>query len=438
MSRIIFLIGFISTLGFAQQKISALDAVQIALKQNYGIQIAEKQATIAQKNNSWSEAGLFPTVTLNATIGNAIQDNSNNPVSFIQTRLLSQNINPQLNANWNVFSGMGIKISKDRLALLEEQSNGNLMLEIENTTIDVLKSYYTVLLQEEKLRLIKEVLKNSKERLSYIELKEEYGQTNSLELLQFKNQYLSDSINSIQQEVNVINAKKNLLLLLNDNENNVLPVLTDSLNLNLKQIQRDAVLDGLRNNNQNLKNQFINLKLQEKNISYARSFLYPVVSVSAGLSPSWGRVEDLNNEDFQSNTEQVNYFANVSLRYNLFNNWKTKRSIEVAKIQAEIAQLNIESVEDQLIVTTNNLVSLYEVQLRLLNLSSQNIIYAKKAYNLANSKFKNGSINSLDVINFKNNYITSSINHLDNQYNRLELYLELLKTSGNMQLEYNL
>ncbi|MGB0934108.1 MAG: TolC family protein [Lishizhenia sp.] len=438
MYRLIFLLCFISSNTWSQEKLTAADAVAIALENNYGIQIGQKQVAIAEKNNTWSEAGLFPTVTLNATLGNAIQDNSNNPVSFIQTRLLSQNLNPQLNANWNIFSGMGIKISKDRLALLEEQSNGNLMLEIENTTVDVLKNYYSVLLQQQKLELINEVLTNTSDRLSYIKLKEQYGQTNSLEVIQFNNQFLNDSINYIQQEVNLKNAKQNLLLLLNSkNDNNALPTLTDSLTISLNTIKRDAVLNGLKNNNQNLKNQYINLRLQEKNTDLARSFLYPVVSISAGLSPSWGRVEDINNPAFQSNTEQVNYFANIAVRYNLFNNWKTKRSIEVAKIQTEIAQLNLEMIEDQLVVNTNNLIDLYNVRLRLLNLSSQNIIYAKKAYQLAIDKFENGTISSLDLINLKNNYITAGLNHLDNLYGKLELYLELLKSSGNMQLEYN-
>lgn len=422
---------------FGQTTLTATQAVKLALENNFGIQIAENQVEIAEKNNAWSEAELFPTITLNATLGNAIQDNSNNPVSFIQTKLLSQNINPSLNANWNIFTGMRIKISKERLELLEAQSNGNLMLEIENTSLDVLKSYYTVLLQEEKLKLLKELLDNTSRRYAYIKLKEGFGQTNSLQVFQLQNQYFSDSINYIQQEINLENTKENLILLMNvQDENFQLNGFSDSLNTRLDILEKEEIMSGLKNNNQNLKNQYINLQLQEKNVSYARSFLYPVVSIGAGLSPSWGRVEDLSNPNFQSNTEQVNYFANVSLRYNLFNNWKTKRSVEVAKIQTEITQLNINTIEQQLTVSTNNLFNIYEVRNKLVNLSSENIKYAKKAYHLANSKFKNGSITSLDLLNFRNSYLTSSINHFDNLYGRLEIYLELLKTSGKMQLEY--
>ena len=39
--------------------LSAKDAVLIALKNNYDIQVSNAQLDISEKNNSWSEAGLF-------------------------------------------------------------------------------------------------------------------------------------------------------------------------------------------------------------------------------------------------------------------------------------------------------------------------------------------------------------------------------------------
>lgn len=71
-------------MSWSQEKMSARDAVLLALEHNYSIQIAENRVEIAEKNNSWSEAGLFPTVSLNAGANVALQDNSNNPISFVQ------------------------------------------------------------------------------------------------------------------------------------------------------------------------------------------------------------------------------------------------------------------------------------------------------------------------------------------------------------------
>ncbi|MGY8926605.1 MAG: TolC family protein, partial [Flavobacteriales bacterium] len=111
-----------SNLSTAQHELTAKEAVFIALENNYQIEIANKQLLISEKNNKWSEAGLFPTVTLSAVNGNTIQDNTNNPFTFIPGIILSQSIAPSIGLNWNLFSGFAVRISKQRLEQLEEQS----------------------------------------------------------------------------------------------------------------------------------------------------------------------------------------------------------------------------------------------------------------------------------------------------------------------------
>ena len=152
------------------------------------MQIASKQLEIAEKNNKWSEAGLFPTVDLAATLGNSIIDNTNNPFTFTPGILASRQINPSINANWNLFAGLAVKMSKQRLEQLEDQSHGNAMILIENTASDVLKAYYNTLIQEMRLELLSEVYQLSKKQVAYEEIKKEYGQTNSLALMQLNNQ----------------------------------------------------------------------------------------------------------------------------------------------------------------------------------------------------------------------------------------------------------
>ena len=95
--------------------LSAKQAVVIALKNNYSVQIGEAQKEISKKNNKWSEAGLFPTVDLNVGLNTSIQDNTNNPFTFTPGVILSTNLSPNLSLNMNLFSGMAVRISKQRL-----------------------------------------------------------------------------------------------------------------------------------------------------------------------------------------------------------------------------------------------------------------------------------------------------------------------------------
>lgn len=435
------LILICSTFGIAQKGLSARDAVLEALEYNFNILSANKRVQIAEKNNRWSEAGLFPTVSLSAGYNAALQDNSNNPLSFVQGSIVNENLNPAVNMNWNLFSGLGIKISKERLALLESQSKGNLMAEVENISLEVLKTYYNILLQEEKLKVYKELLLFSKEQYSYYKLKEDYGQSNSLETFQFKNQFFSDSINVIQQEVNLKNAQRNLLVLINmpnlDLRNFQLPKLQDSLTAQLSLLSKDEILNNLSANNQNLCNQYIALELQEKMIDYRRSFLFPVVSLRASASPSWGRLRFTDDPSNIVNTEQVVYTGGINIQYNLFNNYKTKRAVEVAKIDAEIGALTYDQMKIELESNSLQLFDQYALQNQLVDLSDQSMEYAQRAYDLGKTKFEQGIINSLDLQNLRNNYLNAALSYYDALYNRMTVYLDIYKISGKLQLTYS-
>lgn len=427
--------------GFGQQKLSAEGAVIIALENNFQMQIASKQLEIAEKNNKWSEAGLFPTVDLAATLGNSIIDNTNNPFTFTPGILASRQINPSINANWNLFAGLAVKMSKQRLEQLEDQSHGNAMILIENTASDVLKAYYNTLIQEMRLELLSEVYQLSKKQVAYEEIKKEYGQTNSLALMQLNNQLFTDSINVIQQRINYENASRNLLLLMNvgldEIENNRLPVLTDSLTKLLNPFSKDELLDEMRANNQNLKNQLINQELTKTGTQLQRSFLYPVISLQLGAAPSFGSFRSISGSaNLSAETQQVNYFGNISVRYNLFNNWKNQRAVEISKIQEEIAALNSQELEQQLTNSALNLYGIWEVRNQLVNLSQLNATYARQAFEIGKDRYALGSINSLELTALQNNYLNAAMNYYDNLYQRIDVYLELFKLSGRLQLEY--
>lgn len=423
---------------FGQKELSASQAVFIALENNYQILISEKQTEVAEKNNKWSEAGLFPTVTLSAAQQNVIQDNTNNPFTFTPGIILNQSLSPTLSANWNIFSGFKVKMSKQRLEQLETQSANNAIAIIENTIQDVLKTYYNAQLQKERLQLFEEIMHLSQRRLKYYELKEKYSSSSSLELLQFKNQYLTDSTNYLLQKVSFDNSIRNLRLMMNDStQMDQQFVLTDNIDVAIGMINFENANEEMLANNQNLKNQYVSLELQKTNTSLQRSFLYPTLDLQLGVNPSWANIREIKNNSFEANTTGLSYYGNFNLRYTIFNNWKNKRAVEVSKIQEEIADLNIESMKLTLSNNLQNLIETYQVRSQLASISEENLIYAKKAFELAEKRFELGSMNSIDLATFQNSYQNTMIQHYQNLYNKLDTYLEIYKITGKISLEYS-
>lgn len=433
--QLFVLFVFCCTYGFGQtQNLSLQDAINLALERNYQIRISNKQIEIADKNNKWSEAGLFPTVSLNATFNNVIQDNRDNPFTFTPGLILQQSFQPSINLNWNVFSGFFVLMNKQRLDFLEQQSRGNAMLIIENTVLEVIKVYYTAVLQKEKLNFLRQLLSFSQERIAYYEVKQQYGSSNSLELMQFKNQLLSDSMNVLLQEMSYDNALRNLSLLLNF-EIDTLFNPTDPLQFTLPLVDFNQLRKGLYDNNRNLRNQYLNLNLAETNTKIQQSFLYPVVAVQAGYQYSSNSFRELENNLFNASISVPNYFVGATFRYNLYNNWKSKRAVEVAKINEEIAQMNIEDLKRSVRNNTETLISLYQMRNRLIEVSGENIVYAQKLYEMALDRFNFGSVSSFDLLSVRNQFLQAQLNHLDTQYSRIEAFYELFRIGGMLSLE---
>ena len=439
--KLLFLILIASFSIYSQEKLTAREAVFKALENNYQMRIAHKQDDIADKNNKWSEAGLFPTVELSAALGNSIIDNTNNPFTFTPGLISNQSITPGLTANWNIFSGFGVYITKQRLELLKEQSHQNELLILENTALDVLKAYYSALLEASRLQVFKDLYKQSQKQLRLEEQKAEYGGANRLSVYQLNNQVFSDSINVIQQEISSKNALRNLMLLMNVSmerlENDQFPTLTDSLKIPLDPIDDGNITETVLKNNQNVKNQVINLELQKKNTELQRSFLYPTLGIQAGAQPNFGRFRSLSDANIDAATQQITYFGNINLRFNLFNNWKDKRAVEVSKIQEEIANYNLKEMEKQVVTTVKNLLDNYNVRNQLVNLAAQNVDYAELAFEIGMERYEMGQINSIELSQLQNSYMNAQMEYYNNMYQRLDIYLEIIKTTGKLQLDYS-
>ena len=434
--RNLFILMLMLALKGISQELSLPQAIGIALQNNYDVQISTKQQEIIDLNNSWYEAGILPSISLQAVNNNVIIDNTNNPFTFTPGVLSNQGITPSFSMDWNIFTGLAIRINKKRFEQLAQQSKGNITVVLESLVSDVTKAYYAAKLQEERKKLFQNILASSRERRDLMAIKEKYAKANSLELLQFNNTYLNDSINLILQESSYANAIKNLLIVMNDQEKKWEEVtLTTTLYSELDVLDHAKLKEELKKNNSNLKTQQIGIQLQQSATELQKSFLLPTLSLQLGASPNWGWFRQLDVANGMSaETQSVQYFANLNLRYTLFNNFKTKRAIQTSKIQEEIEALTYDKMYHNILQQLNVLLDDYSVRQHLVSISEKNVEYANKARKMANDRFNLGLINSVDLSVFENNFLTAQFQHQENLYNRIVAYNEILKISGKFSL----
>ncbi len=410
----------------AQTGISLSKAVKIALENNYQIRINEKNTLIAKNNNNWLEAGLLPVLTANLSQNNSWND-QNNPTSFINGKFESHNTSGNLDLNWVLFSGFKVKITKNRLAVLQEQSEGNAALVVENTIQSVILGYYNVKLQEKKLEVLSELLRQSSGKLALAAEREKLGSISGVEVLQLKNALLTDSTNYLMQQLAVKNAYRNLNLLLG-REVDAEMQLIDNLEIVPLTIDLESLKKRTVTNSQTLKNQFVNITLKQQEKKTARSALYPILSVSTGYNNS---ISSFKNEMYStSGNTSFGYYANFSLRFTLFNGAKAYRAFQNAKIAEDIARISFEEQKATVINQLTSNYDLYQTRIALLRLTRENVEIARQNLQVAKEKFDLGAINSFDFREVQKTYLNVSLTHLEAIYNLIDTQTELLRLSG--------
>ncbi|MCB9196432.1 MAG: TolC family protein [Flavobacteriales bacterium] len=413
----------------AQEELSLSDALQVALKQNFDIRLTERAIEINQVQNSWGQAGRYPTVSMNLTQGNNISDQSNNPTSFIQELLMSNSIQGGVNVNWVLFNGFKVNANKEKLEKLEEQSEGNAALVVQNTIQGVILAYYQAKLQSEKMVLLKDVLELSREKWEYQEMRQELGVALTIDLLQYESAYYTDSTNLLMQELAYKNAIRNLNLLMGVNET-MSWKLVDKLEIERPLYDFNDLKNKMLNNNQTVKNEIINMEILGQDIELAKSTMYPVVAFNAGttVNQSSYKIADYP----RASGATLNYFANFTLNFTLYDGGKVKRGIKMLEIQNEVNEIQLDKLKSNL---SNELLTQYDfylTRIKIFDLSKEAFRVAQKNFDIAKLKENSGLINSFVLRDIETSYLRAGLAMIESGYNLIESQTNISRLTGGL------
>ena len=411
---------FFTISAFSQpEELTLTDALAKTLEYNYGIRISKSDVEIAGINNNWGNAGRYPTIGFGAS--------SNNTYNFTDTSWTNR-LYAGVGLDWTIFDGFRVNFTKDKLETLEELSQGRMGVVVENTIEDVIMAYYDVLLQQENLKVLETVMTLSDDRYIYEKARYELGGTVTFQVLQAQNVYLNDKALFMTQEVVVRNAIRNLNFLLGLDPNQMWnfpdPFEADTTDYIL------ADLTGkMMSNNQTLMNQYTNLQLQKKEIDLRKSALYPSLYVSAGLD------ENVGNVQFLGETDALSTYGNLRLSWDIYTGGTRKRAIEVARINEEIAQVEIEQMEHSLMNELLNLYDFYSIRIALLEVADESLEAAELNMSIADEKFRSGVITSFEYRDIQLIYLNSALRRLQAIYNLIGSRTSLTRLTGGFLMD---
>lgn len=427
--NVILLFLFLVNHMFAQDAMTLEKAISIGLEENFQIKIDEANIRIADNNNSWARAGKGPTVDLNGSFSiSAVNDN--NPASFINLPILTSGLGGTIDANWLVLSGGRVAVVKDQLELAVDQQRQLQSANAHAVIRDIIQSYYTVLLQQERRTVLQELISLSRDRLAYEEVRKEFGASNSFNLIQFEDALFSDSTNLVSQLNQIDIAKRNV--------NSILSIPTDivyeypeRLQVDVETLDIEKLKSLFVENSPTLRSLQIMSELNALNADLEKTARKPTLGVNASLGFSENFFKFLK-EDSQARFTTKGVFSNrlsasvgANLNWNLYNGGVTNANIENAKIQQEINQLDILETTMQLSNQLDILVANYNNQKSLLGLTEEQIRLAERNLEISEERFKLGQITSLDYRTIQTQYLNVAFSRVNAIYNLLNTKTEI-------------
>jgi outer membrane protein TolC len=411
----------------AQEVLTREDAMALALKNNYDIQVAEKNVETAKSNASVYNTGFLPTASASGGAQITYNEGENRTVQgdFQFDPAEAYSYNAQVGINYVLFNGLGrlynYKQLKEQHNLTELQARQI----IENTAIQLSNSYFQIAQLSENVSILKSALEVSKRRLKRAEYHREYGQGTQLDILNAQVDVNNDSINLLNTVQQLANAKRSLNLIMGRNLETDFTVDTNVV-FQLSTPQEELVSKALERNIQ-IQQTKSQLKNSEFAMKASRSGWFP--SLSANAAYAFQGNENPNGA-FLTGSESFGPQAGLSLSWNIFDGGTTKTRATNAKIALETQKIQQEQTALTVQRDVLNAYATYQNALFVLQAQEANLATALRNFDRSEEMFKQGQITSVEFRTAQLNQLNAQSSYSQAKYSAKNAELQLKQLAG--------
>lgn len=429
MNRYLTVVFILSSFALsAQELLQPEAAMQMALENNFGILVSKNDQEQAKNNASILNSRFLPTVT--ATTGaNIAIDDQEATFQDGQTRVIdgaeTTRYNASVNMNFTLFDGMGRIYNFKRLQEQYELSKLGVRQTIEQTLIQLFSSYYEVARLEEGVRILEQTFENSKQRLERANKRFEFGSSTRLDLLNAKVDLNTDSINLLQQRQSLINAKRNLNVIL------ARELETDFTVNPMVRFVEDAVLlekrEAYTSKNVRLLQVRANEKINTFNLKAQRATLLPSLAINTGYGYSEGVFPPTG---FLASSQVIGLSAGATLNWNLFNQGSQQVGIKNAKIALASTELQEKQIEQEVLRDLLNAEGAYRNAIEVYRLQQENVVTATDNFERSKNQFDLGQITSIELRQAQINLLNAELTGVQAKFTAKLAELEYLNQCG--------
>ncbi len=417
---------------FSQALLPLEDAIAIALKNNYDIQMVAKDVDIAENNANVANAGMLPSVTGNMSRTSAIQDMTQTMLSGEVRDLSGARSNSFLYGaalDWTIFDGFQMFTRYDQLKELKTLGEETMKSVILATVFDVIANYYDLVQQQHLIDATKTALELSAFRHQIAESRYQIGRASKLEVLAASVDMNTDTTNLLRQRetYRAIQIRLNELLARDVNTDfSVIDTFVIAHDMNYESLARTA-----KQLNPDLQVAIVNHRIQQLELKRIRGARYPTINLTSAYTRS--RSESAFGFSTRSNVNGFNYGVTASV--NIFNGFLQRRNERNAEFVIEQAELQVEKVSRNIEAQLQAAYQSYLTSLELVRLESSNERIAKENMDITLEKFKLGSIAPVEFREAQRNFVDASTRYSTAQYDAKIAEITLNQIAGTLKVE---
>jgi outer membrane protein TolC len=430
MNRLLltFLFILFVKIGFAQKTLSLRDAQNIAIENNFGIKVSQKQIDWAENQIYKGNAGMTPLIDWNTNVNSTFNQVNQN---FIDGRVINRfgrsfGPNTNLSMVYTLYDGRRMNANFERLKSQGQQAKISNQIVVQNVLSNVTLGYYDIQRLSETVDYLKVIIKYYEERLKITEERWQIGRGSKLDFLQSKADYNIQLANLI----NVTNQLKNAKIRMNGllARNSDLDFEIEKDNFKGYMYNLTELIDEFKSQNP----EFLNIKKSEEinllSQKEAKSFKLPRIN----LNSSFGYNFNTNNAGLITSNQSLGLNAGLTAIWRVFDGQQINRNIQTTKINAEILKIQENDILNQIENDLTSAYYQYENDKQVLDLESGSKEVAEENLEIALEKFKLGSSTILEINDAQTRYNTVLNRLVSAQFNVKVSELELLRLSGRL------
>jgi len=424
------LLIFSSYFVFSQEKLTKIEAVKSALDNNYGIKIADNNLKIAKNNKGLLNTNYLPTLTGNA---GATFNSDNTDAVFSNGTNTSLNsakssrYNSSVSLNYTLFDGLSRHYNYKQLVEKYNLTELQARETIELTILQLFTVYYNVAQLTENVSLLKQNLKISKDRLKRVQYQFEFGQNTKLSVLNAEVDVNNDSINFLNTNQLLLNAKHDLYVVMGKNESPEFSVETQVSFLNME--NKEDLFSQLKSKNVNLLQNNRAIKISDFQLKANQSGYLPTI----GLTSTYGWTKSNNNSaSFLQKSTNLGLSNGFNLKWDLFNGGKTNTLVKNAKINYETQQYLKQQAELKIFNEFYKAWDDYHTKLFVFQTQEKNVQTNSLNFKRTEEQYQLGQVNSIEFRQAQLNLLNAQSNLNKTKYDAKNAELILLQLTGNL------